>query len=255
MNHRRACGATWQDKVYTLTIPLDDGAVMEICSGCGAWECDTSHLTERSRPLNVATLSTGTGVPDMNAIAQAVSTAVKTWSPYQSALFDWAANGEGNIIVIAVAGSGKSTTGVEMTKRMRGSNIYLAFNRPIADELVTKGVNGRTFHSLCYSVVLRHFGLSRNDVVPNKVRSLLEQNFSELDAKNYGTFMTRLVGLARNAGIGCDGMAPDVTSVWEELAAHHDLEPDSDKGTTMERGIALARELMAVVVSCTFMVD
>lgn len=96
----------------------------------------------------------------MNAVTAAVQNAtnktdVRAWSPYQSALFDWAANGLGNIMVMAVAGSGKTTTGVEMTRRMRGRHIYLAFNKAIATELSTRGVNGKTFHSLCYGPVLQ----------------------------------------------------------------------------------------------------
>jgi DNA helicase-2/ATP-dependent DNA helicase PcrA len=57
------------------------------------------------------------------------------WSQYQLGLFDWVENGTGNACVIAVAGSGKTTTGVEMTKRARGSHIFLAFNKAIATEL------------------------------------------------------------------------------------------------------------------------
>lgn len=239
MNHRPACGATWPDRVYVLTIPLDDGAVMEVCSGCGAWKCDAGHLTDRSTRLNVAPINNGTGVPIMSAVQQAVRAAT-SWSEYQQDLFAWAANGSGNIIVQAVAGSGKTTTGVEMVKRMRGSHIYLAFNKSIATELTTRGVNGRTFHSLCYGPVLKFKGA--NTVDANKLQGLVRETFDDSQRRTYGTFAAKLVGLARNAGIGA-GLVPNVPSEWEALANHHDLEPDTDSGD-MDEGITLAMELL-----------
>lgn len=240
MNHKPACGAVWPDRQYVLTIPLDDGGVMEVCSGCGAWECDTRHLTAGSGPLNVRPINNGTGVPAMSAVQQAVRAATN-WSQYQGDLFDWAAHGVGNIIVRAVAGSGKTTTGVEMVKRMRGSHIYLAFNKPIAMELSSRGVNGRTFHSLCFSAVLKFKGAQ--EVTPSKLQTLVREIFDDSTRRTYGTFTTKLVGLARNAGIGA-GLVPNVPSEWEALAEHHDLEPDTDSGD-MDEGITLAMELLA----------
>jgi DNA helicase-2/ATP-dependent DNA helicase PcrA len=176
----------------------------------------------------------------MSAVQQAVRAATN-WSSYQSDLFDWAANGSGNIIVQAVAGSGKTTTGVEMVKRMRGSHIYLAFNKSIATELSSRGVNGRTFHSLCYGPVLKFKGATSVD--SNKLQTLAREIFDDSTRRAYGTFTTKLVGLARNAGIGA-GLLPNVPSEWEALANHHDLEPDTDNGD-MDEGITLAMELLA----------
>lgn len=192
--------------------------------------------------------NTGTGVPVMNAVAQAVQQAVQSvreWSFYQQTLFDWAVNGSGNAIVIAVAGSGKTTTGVELMLRVIAkffgvSHIVLAFNRAIADEMSSRGVNGRTFHSLCYSAVLRFKG--QREVTPNKLRKLLDAHYDRVTTREYGQFMTKLVGLARNAGIGA-GLVPNVFSEWEALVDLHDLEPESDNGS-IEEGIQLAMELL-----------
>jgi DNA helicase-2/ATP-dependent DNA helicase PcrA len=261
MMHAPDCRADYPEKPkgeppqFIITIPLDDGTVMNVCSDCGSAECEVNHLTAPSVSKILASLSNGTGVPIMSAVQQAVRVATNNWSAYQEDLFQWAAHGVGNIMVVAVAGSGKSTTGVEMVKRMRGSHIYLAFNRPIADELVNKGVNGRTFHSLCYGPTLRFLGLQRDDVKGNKLRILIDEHFMDRPtvAKVYGTFMTKLVGLARNAGIGA-GLLEDVASEWEALVEHHNLEPDGDKGT-VEEGIQLAQELLAVSNDCRTMVD
>jgi DNA helicase-2/ATP-dependent DNA helicase PcrA len=127
-----------------------------------------------------------------------------------------------------------------MVKLATGSHIFLAFNKSIATELSARGVNGRTFHSLTFSAVTR-FKNTRN-VNANKLRDIVNTYDGEVQ-RNYATFLTKLVGLARQAGIGA-GLTPNVASEWMALAEHHDLEPDSDRGT-VEAGVELAMELLA----------
>lgn len=153
--------------------------------------------------------------------------AARTWSPYQTAVFDFVANGEGNAIVEAVAGSGKSTTIVEAMKLARGESIFLAFNKAIADELKGRGVNGRTFHSLVFGPVLR--ATNQTDPTLDKLRLLSRDLFSFQESKKYGAFTQRLVGLARGMGFGIPGMVADTLEEWVALAAHHDLEPEGDR--------------------------
>ena len=66
------------------------------------------------------------------------------YSNYQKAIFAEIKNGKGNIIVNAVAGSGKTFTIVTACKQL-GLNAkdvkFLAFNKAIADELKMK-LNG-----------------------------------------------------------------------------------------------------------------
>lgn len=79
-------------------------------------------------------------------------------SPQQLAIFDAIASADHNILVDAKAGSGKTTTIVEGTKRIpRGTEllppsiVFLAFNKNIAETLKEKlprGVQSSTFHSL-----------------------------------------------------------------------------------------------------------
>lgn len=148
----------------------------------------------------------------MSAVQQAVTAAI-TYSEPQLNLFGDAAVGKGNRIVIAVAGAGKTFSGVQMVKRVRGTHIYLAFNKPIATELENRGVNGRTFHSLCFGVVLRAKGASQ--ATPDKLRRLCDAKLSGDDAAMYSSFAQRLVGLARNAGVGC--LVPDTDQVWNDF--------------------------------------
>lgn len=174
------------------------------------------------------------------SVSDAVKQGVRQWSAHQTALFDWAESGTGNIIVIARAGSGKTTTGVETVKRMCGSHVYMAFNKAIANELSSRGANGKTFHSLCFSAALRFKGA--REATPNKLTALMRENFDEHTRRIYGSFMTRLVGLARNAGVGA-GILPNLPHVWEDLAERHDLEPDSGSAN-IQQGVDLSMLLL-----------
>lgn len=165
---------------------------------------------------------------------------MRTWSKYQKAIFAFAEDkAAGNLIVEAVAGSGKTTTLVEMVKRLTGSHIFLAFNKSIATELSTRGVNARTFHSLTFSPV-KQFTKFRN-VDTGKLQGLVKANMSGDNAYIYGAFMCRLVGLARQAGIGC--LIEDTEQAWFDIVEHHDLDIDSEKGNVAE-GVAFARKLL-----------
>lgn len=59
-------------------------------------------------------------------------------SKYQAAIFDWVAAGEGNVVVDACAGSGKTTTSVDAIKLAGVEALAVAFNREIADVLAER---------------------------------------------------------------------------------------------------------------------
>ena len=102
----------------------------------------------------------------------------KTWSPLQTAIFNLIEDPNGgNAIIEAVAGSGKTTTIVEGVKRARGTTIFLAFNKSIAEELKSRGVNARTFHSLTYGPVTQHKGV--RTVETDKLRRLCDAKLME----------------------------------------------------------------------------
>lgn len=170
----------------------------------------------------------------------------RNWSTYQQAIFSHVAgNGNGNLIVEAVAGSGKTTTIVEATKRVNGTVLFLAFNKSIATELKARGVNARTFHSLCFGVVLN--ARQQRDVCTDKLRRLIAEamtagHVTERQEKLYGAFAGKLVGLARQSGIGTHLM-DDTAAAWFDLVAHHGLELD-DEEANMDDAVAFARNLL-----------
>ncbi|WP_163864378.1 UvrD-helicase domain-containing protein [Myxococcus eversor] len=80
------------------------------------------------------------------------------WSVQQKAIFDFFATGTGNAVVRARAGTGKTTTILEGITYAPEKNIVLAaFNKRIADELVTKLKNpaatAKTLHALGFAAV------------------------------------------------------------------------------------------------------
>ena len=87
----------------------------------------------------------------------------KVWSVEQNEIIGWFRNGTGNLVVIARAGTGKTTTiiaGVEQAPERR--ILLAAFNKSIATELQTRiktpNVEAKTLHGLGYNYVRRLWG-------------------------------------------------------------------------------------------------
>ena len=166
------------------------------------------------------------------------------WSPFQEAVFEFVENGEGNAIVEAVAGSGKTTTIVEALRRIEfvvPDTLFLAFNKSIAEELKSRGVNARTFHSLTYGPVTKHLGIRSVD--SNKTKKILNSMIPFNDVKMYGAFVGRLVSLAKQMGIGC--LCDDIEEEWYAIIERHDLSLESEKAS-LSKAVELSREVFEV---------
>lgn len=134
-----------------------------------------------------------------------------TPSTYQGKIFDWIEKGAGDAIVHAVAGSGKTTTLVEASKRIRTKHsIFLAFNRSIAQELETKlgGMNASTLHRLGRRLVTKHLRpggkASNGGIELDELKYLnLRRNFlkryklSDEQVKLFGRELDKLLNLTR----------------------------------------------------------
>ena len=105
------------------------------------------------------------------AVAEAVMDAARIplappspriWSPEQNAIFEWCVGGDGNLVVIARAGSGKTTTIIEGVNRMPETSILLAaFNKRIAEELNTRlnnpNAEAKTLHAIGFQLVKEYW--------------------------------------------------------------------------------------------------
>lgn len=90
------------------------------------------------------------------------------YSEYQMAIFGEVKNSTDNLIIEAVAGSGKTTTIVDAMELLpiRSKSIFLAFNKAIATELALKvptHVQSRTLHSLGYEILRDNFQKVRSN--------------------------------------------------------------------------------------------
>lgn len=158
-------------------------------------------------------------------------------SPQQEAIFDWARRGSGNLIIKARAGTGKTTTLVELCTRLGSGVVYLAFNKNIASEIQKKladrgldwkSVKAGTFHSVGFQAWVKHAPQCRNNVRAEKL-ALLSEKISM--PQRYHTFARKLVSLAKQSLIGVPGICEiDDDTAWRQLIEHHDLLDDVPVG-------------------------
>ena len=177
-------------------------------------------------------------------------------SALQERIFDFARTGRGSAVVEAVAGSGKSTTMVQLLPLLRGTVQMFAFNAPIAAELREKikkleertgrelrGVRASTFHSVGFSAILKKLDRKPGDVTLDggKVQKLARELLSEEDAERYGSFSAKLVAHAKGRGFGA--IMPASLDDWRNIIEHHDLFLD-DELASEDRAIEVARSLL-----------
>lgn len=176
-----------------------------------------------------------------------------TPSAEQCSFFTFLVNDSRSAILSAVAGSGKTTTIVEGCRLLpKGvSARFLAFNKSIADTLATQlpvSVPASTFHSAWFSSLQRHLP-SRPKVDKDKVRNLFKEQCNDRKANGYKEFdlyfkfVCRLVGYAKNVGLGTSLIDNSLAS-WFHLISHFNLFLDSDDA---DEGVAVryAQELLA----------
>lgn len=184
---------------------------------------------------------------------------IRTWSPYQAAFFDFVDAGTGSCCLIAVAGSGKTTTLVEGMGRMRGDACAAMFNTKAAEDFEKKLARAGhatnrlrvvgTFHKFGRKAVADalHGGraprtwvdaVAKQRRVEAEVR-LLGDPRTQMPRELQG-FVRKLVSLAKNSGIGLLREIDDAEAYWQ-IVRHHDL-ADSEQASGMAaRGIAWAQ--------------
>lgn len=148
-------------------------------------------------------------------------------SPQQQVALDFVTSGRGNAILVAVAGSGKTTTLVWICQKLQGSVAFAAYNKKIADEITTRlsqsGVDTRrvrsgTFHSFGFAAWRR--------VAPNvkvdgdKISKLMEAR--EIP-EEYREFTKELVSLAKQRAVGILSRTED-PNAWREIVDHFEME-------------------------------
>lgn len=152
------------------------------------------------------------------------------WAPAQIAIFEEIVRRTNNILINAVAGSGKTTT-IEAGVAFTSPNeriVFLAFNKAIADELarrVPSHVLAKTFHALGFAA-LRSSGW-RGEVDGRKLRTILQEvlpdNALGKDADiDYGAECIKLISHAKSRGMFFETMPTQAAMV--EIAQGIEIE-------------------------------
>jgi DNA helicase II / ATP-dependent DNA helicase PcrA len=145
------------------------------------------------------------------------------WSPYQNAIFDDVVNGKNHTVVIARAGSSKTTVLVEAIKRIpnkRSKVLAVAFSKKIAielDERINKSyIDISTLHSFGLRTIRSCFG--KVEVVPDKVQTILYKLFPTGLSAGDAFLLEKTVGL-------CKASITDAPSKIDELMDNFDIVP------------------------------
>lgn len=154
-----------------------------------------------------------------------------TPSRHQAAVYDFVSSGTGSALIDAVAGAGKTTTIVKALELIDPAKqtLFLAFNKKIATELqsrVPAHVKAATFHSQGFNAWRKFIGTVATPN-GNKSRDLIRQHFSKQDEEAMGATITRLVSVAKSAGVCI--LVDDTAEQWLKLAEHFDIQLPDDE--------------------------
>jgi len=146
------------------------------------------------------------------------------WRPsaYQQAVFEDVSKGQGHTVVVARAGSGKTTTIVKALNCVpKGcSTLVVAFNKAIAEELKTKvppTCDALTLHSFGFAAIRNALGKIKVDV--RKVFDLVANLVTD---RRDRSLMSRVVGIAK-------GSLVDTPDDISEILEAHSFEPLMDR--------------------------
>jgi superfamily I DNA/RNA helicase len=163
-------------------------------------------------------------------------------SEMQLGFYRWIYLGDGNAVLIAVAGSGKSTSIVNSLMFIEPHEFVtiLAFNTAIAEEMRAKivelgvrmgrnmqRVQAKTFHSMGFGAILKYLNRKPDtmNIDGSKCRRLIEREFGLEFYQLYGSFCRKLISIGKGKGI--DVLLPNDEEQWQEIIDHHDLSLDS----------------------------
>jgi len=168
------------------------------------------------------------------------------FSTYQLAFFAVLDKGGDSILVDAVAGSGKTTTIVEGCNRLPEylTVMFLAFNKKIVVELSERlpgGVKCATFNSAGWRAWIKFTGKSFRAIKldAKKTWRIIWDCFDKEDQIIYGSFVNKMVGLAKSFGLTPDSSDDE----WWAIQDVHNVTMNSQEAD-YSRGIFLAQKTL-----------
>lgn len=120
-------------------------------------------------------------------------------SKYQQDIFDFIQHGNGNSVINALAGSGKTSTIVNAVKLIPSTcnALFIAFNKEIVKELEKKlagikNVQVKTLHSLGLLMIRRNLG-TNIEIDEYKYRTFIKKNIKQLSSADFDKMTTKLM--------------------------------------------------------------
>jgi superfamily I DNA/RNA helicase len=181
-------------------------------------------------------------------------------TPQHAAFFAWVedpAPAHRAAILEAVAGSGKTSTLIQATRRIPSTErgIYVAFGKRVVDDIrgrLPAHIPASTMHSVGYRAVMAHFGKRIDGKADTKKTYKLFDEFTRRDPRlvEYGATVTKLVSKAKAFGIvptdvpGTYGLIDDTPESWATLIEHFKVEPPNYDFTKMPAAIEIARNVL-----------
>jgi len=189
-----------------------------------------------------------------------------TPSQEQQTFLEWVLDGQGNTILKAVAGAGKTFTlrlATQVIKQAnpRASIQVLVFAKKNADEMkgtFPEGVITSTLHSAWFGAYRKFAGNVQVDdkKIWNMLDLVLSKKYSEAEQsvkkQMYGAFIKKIIGYAKAEGVGY--LCTDDTGTWEALIGFHGATLDT-KGASYSEAIEIAREVLAASITNKQVID
>ena len=135
----------------------------------------------------------------------------RQWSGFQESVFAAVHDPSANLLIQAVAGSGKTTTIIEAMRYAPGSSLFMAFNKAIAEDIRRKATSGevKTLNALGHRLMCDHRPAAMLNA--RKMLDVVRKIMGDTqDFKDFGYTLSRVCGLAKNCAFGIrDAAEPD----------------------------------------------
>lgn len=161
-------------------------------------------------------------------------------SKYQQAVYDFMSNGQGNAIISAVAGSGKSTTIVNAINILPANKtkVFLAFNKAIVEELQKKisapNTKVQTLHSAGFQAMMNTYrskldNWKYKNFLKDSIYLLSESVSVDTPNDELIQFKNRVLSLL---DLSRAGLCKSIEEL-EECAISHDIELTGDEANVV----------------------
>lgn len=159
------------------------------------------------------------------------------WTPQQEAVFERTRSTKDSLLVTAVAGSGKTTTLVELVQYLSGSTLAVAFNVKIKktlEERIGDIATCKTMNGLGHAALGRFFNRKikiDRDKIAKIITELLklDENKYLNDEEEAWFPLIKIVGRVKHHGLvpkgiaGAKALVEDTDEVWDDIATHYDI--------------------------------